>query len=366
MDQGVGRRRLAPVIQIVDACNLACSYCYQEGRAFPGRRMPEEVLERVLTEVIRVASSPVRILWYGGEPTLVGLEAFDHAVGLAEALAGPGRVQHAIQTNASLVDSTWATLLARHAFAVTLSLDGPATLHDACRVDHEGHGSHAAVLRGLAALQEQGLRPRASCVVGAATVAHPEAILDYLVGVGLEDVDFPPCIRFHHGRYELGVEPVAYGRFMVRVLDHWLAMGRRDVRVRGLAGLVRALAGLPPSFCRLEGRCEQYVTFDPRGDVYPCDEFSGLDGMRLGNIMDTPLDAILDSPAAKGMQAGWRVVPSECNSCEWLGMCRGGCPFERAVAGGPDQRSALCEGLKLLYARMAREVPSREVSSVGR
>lgn len=357
MDQGLDRRRLAPVVQLVDACNLACTYCYQAGWGLPSRRMSEEVLERILSEVARVASSPFRILWYGGEPTLYGREPFAAAVRRAEAVAGASHVRHAMQTNATLIDDEWAALLAEHRFAVTLSLDGSAAMHDACRVDARGRGSHDAVLAGLRALQRHGLAPRASCVVSAATIEHPEAILDALVEVGIKDMDFPPGIRFHEGRYDLMVDPVAYGEFMVRILERWLERGDRSLRVRGLAGLARAMAGLPPSFCRLEGKCEQYVTFDPSGVVHPCDEFSGQEGFALGSILETPLDAMLDAPATRDLMARWRVVPAECRSCEWVAMCRGGCPFERSVAGGPDHRSALCEGLKRLYARMAREVP---------
>ncbi|MEW6283813.1 MAG: radical SAM protein, partial [Candidatus Eremiobacterota bacterium] len=331
---------------------LACSYCYQTGRLKAGRVMQPETLNRILSEIQRVSLGPVSLLWFGGEPTLVGLDKFRQAVEMAEARMAPRPVRHSLQTNAVLIDDRWAALLAKHRFGVTLSLDGPAELHDARRVNHSGRGSHAAVMAALKALTGQGIQPRASCVVDEHTLPHPEALVDYFAELGLHEVDFPPSMRVHAGQLDVRVGAEEHGRFMARVLDRWLALGRPDFRIRSLAGLVRRMAHRDPGFCKLEGDCSGYVTFAFDGDVYPCDEFSVFPEMRLGSVLHQPLDEILDGPEAKRLFASWSALPRECLDCRWLDLCRGGCPFERAMAGGVDRPSVLCEGLKILYGRM--------------
>ncbi len=350
MVQGVGRRLVA-VIKLIEACNLACAYCYQSGRLRPGQVMADETLERALSETARLTRGTASLLWFGGEPTLAGLARFREVVERAD-LHFEGRpLRHSLQTNAVLVDEEWAAFLARRGFGVTLSLDGPQELHDQRRLNQGGRGSHAAVVRALACLQAAGLKPRSSCVVDTHTLAHPEELVDYFASLGLPEVDFAPALRFTEGRLEVRVGAVAYGRFMTRVLDRWLALGRADFKIRGLAGLVRKLSGLESGYCKLEGDCSAYITFAHNGDVYPCDEFSAFPETRLGNLHATDLDALLDAPETKAMFSGWRAIPEACSECRWRELCRGGCPFERQMGGGVDRPSVLCEGLKLIYQR---------------
>ncbi len=345
--------RLAPVIKLLESCNLACTYCYQEELLAKRRVMGEATLDRILSELARVRTSPLQILWYGGEPTMVGYDAFSRAVDLANLRLAGGGLRHALQTNATLIDDRWAALLARERFMVTVSLDGFGELHDLHRKTVRGDGSHASVVSGVRALLKAGVRPRASCVVTPETLPHAERLVEYFAELGLAEADFPPAQRYVGGEFKVYVEPRAYGEFMARVLDRWLALGRKDFRIRSLAGLARAIAGSPPSFCKLEAGCAQYVTFSWDGRVYPCDEFVGQPEHELGHVMEQPLDAILGSPRVQELQKAWAVTPSECLACEWVNVCRGGCPFERRLNGGVDRRSVMCEGLKVTYQRMA-------------
>ena len=348
--------RLAPVIKLLETCNLACGYCYQEDLLGRGRRMSDQTLERILSELARIRKAPLQVLWFGGEPTQVGRAAFERAVLRAEHHLAQGGVRHALQTNATLVDDRWAELLARHRFTVTVSLDGFPSLHDHYRKTPSGKGSHAQVMNGVTALLRAGIRPRASCVLTREALPHAEALVEYLAESGVCEADFPPAGRYVNGGFEMYVTPVEYGDFMARVLERWLGLNRTDFRIRGLAGLARAMAGKPPSYCKLEGGCSQYATFSHDGLVYPCDEFSGQADHLLGDVMNQPLDEILASPRAREIHTAWASTPEACRSCEWLGVCRGGCPFERRLNGGADERTVLCEGYKVLFARMAREV----------
>jgi uncharacterized protein len=349
-------RRIAPVLKLIESCNLACSYCYQEELLARRRLMAPATLDRILAELARITTGPLQLLWFGGEPTLVGLRYFRAALEAAHRHFAGRSLRHAIQTNATLIDEAWATLLAEHRFSVTVSLDGPADLHDACRTHRNGQGTHERIMAALHAMAQHGLRARASCVVTPATLPHAARLVDYFASLDLLEVDFPPAMRFVGGQCELLVTPQQYGEFMVTVLERWLGLGRTDFRVRSLAGLARSMSGMPPMFCKLEGSCEQYATFAWNGDVYPCDEFSGIEGHRLGNVLEAPLDEMLSSPLARSIHQRWNTLPAECHACEWRDLCRGGCPFERRVGGGVDQKSAVCEGLKMLYARMAQEL----------
>jgi uncharacterized protein len=111
--------RLRPALKLTESCNLACRYCYQEGRLDAGQFMSTETLERILSEVAGNTQGPMHLLWYGGEPTLFGTRRFADALERsARAFAGRP-LYHGVQTNATLIDQEWADLLAAHRFAVT-------------------------------------------------------------------------------------------------------------------------------------------------------------------------------------------------------------------------------------------------------
>ncbi len=345
--------RLVAVVKLIEACNLACAYCYQAGRLKAGQVMDERTLDRVLAELHRLSSGPASLLWYGGEPTLVGLRKFSAIVAKTDELfSRRGGVAHSLQTNAVLIDEGWADFLASRGFGISLSLDGPAHLHDVARFRAGGGASHAAVERALGCLQRAGLKPRAACVVDRHTLDYPELLVDYFISLGLHEVDFPPALRAGPEGLESRVTALEYGRFMTRVLDRWLALRQPNFRIRSLAGVVRKLAGQSSCVCKLEGDCSCYITFAYNGDVYPCDEFSAFPETRLGNVCESSLDEILAGPAARALYSSWAALPAECSDCRWKEMCRGSCPFERRMAGGVDRPSILCEGLKQIFERV--------------
>lgn len=54
-------------------------------------------------------------------------------------------MQHATQTNGTLLDDEWGEFLAANDFLVGLSMDGPAELHDVYRVNKAGRGTYDKV-----------------------------------------------------------------------------------------------------------------------------------------------------------------------------------------------------------------------------
>lgn len=345
MVQGIA---LQPVIKLTEDCNLRCNYCYQQDRRCR-QSMPPAVLERLLHQLDAVARKPLCILWYGGEPTMVGLSRFRLAVELSLAVLGSGGVRHSLQTNGSLLDRGWADYLASQNFSVTVSIDGPPELQAAQRPFPSGANSHRSVVSGLRALIEAGIRPRVSCVVTERTLEDPAGLLDYFWDLGIRELDFPPALRLVEGRLQSWVTPAQYGDFLATIFQIWLDRGLTELRIRSLVGIVRRLAGKPGTYCKLQGDCSSYLTFAADGKVFACDEFSGLSGQCLGDLTSQPLAAILASAARQRLLAEWSRPVPECQTCRWVTACPGNCPFERRAAGGLDRVSLLCPSWKRLF-----------------
>ena len=134
-------------------CNLDCTYCFflSKEALYPGSkfRMSDETHEQYIRQLLDShRSERVTIAWQGGEPTLMGLDFYRDTLALVERYRRPGQIiEHTLQTNGTKLDEEWAAFFAEHGFLLGLSMDGPADIHDAQRVDKGGAGTHAKVMR---------------------------------------------------------------------------------------------------------------------------------------------------------------------------------------------------------------------------
>lgn len=359
------------------ACNLDCTYCFflskEQLYDAAEQRMSEELLVTHLTNLF--ASQPdgyVEVAWQGGEPTMRGLDFHRRAVALAEELRRPGQqVQHVMQTNGTLIDDRWAAFLAEHRFLVGVSIDGPAELHDAYRVNRAGQGSHAQVVRGWRRLQEHGVDVNVLCTVHAANQDHPVEVYRYLRDeLGARHLQLIPIVErvpaaqlpiAEHGwRQEGGprllyrqtgsavtsrsVDPAAWGRFLTAVFDEWVARDVGEVFVQHVEATLGNLFG-QPSLCVHAPECGAALVVDHAGDVYSCDHYVEP-GYRIGNVAADSYQDMLTSPRQQAFgQVKRSTLPARCRSCPVLWACHGGCPKDRLVPTEDGGRlNYLCDG----------------------
>jgi uncharacterized protein len=87
------------------------------------------------------------------------------------------------------------------------------------------------------------------------------------------------------------------------------------------------------------------------GDFYSCDHFVTPEH-HLGNIRETPLLALLESPAQHAFgEAKRNTLPRYCRECEVRAMCNGGCPKDHIIQT-PDGEAGLnyiCAGYKRFF-----------------
>lgn len=353
--------QLRPVFKLTESCNLACKYCCQDGKLGSGYFMDQATLEKSLEAVAQNTQGPIHLLWFGGEPTLYGVKRFAKAMELVDQYFAGRTVYHGLQTNGTLINDEWADLLAKRGFAVTVSLDGPPWLHNQQRVyragAQAGQGTFEAVWQGITNLRKVGINPRVSAVLTPRGLDHAEELVDWFESQGVREMDFVPSTRFHEGHFEVEISGKQYKDFIMRVLDRWLAIGNPNFRVRILSEISRKLAGHTPHYCKLQGKCSHFVGFAHNGDVYPCDEFSGMKEFCLGNIHQHTLKELMTSPKAIEFFRRWAQIPVNCRSCKWLHFCRGGCAWERQLSGNPDQQTIMCEAMQAILERLSSEIP---------
>lgn len=358
-------------------CNLDCSYCFflDKEALYPGDRfrMSDQILEAYLSQYL--AGQPdgeVVIAWQGGEPTLMGVDFFKRATALADRFRRPRQVlTHTIQTNGTLLTDEWADFLADRGFLVGLSVDGPAEMHDAYRVDKRGGPTFDRVVAGLRRLQERNVDVNVLCTVHAANQAHPLQVYRYFRDdLGLMFHQYIPIVEpdptSSNGVSERTVDPVAWGHFLVALFDEWVVNDVGSVYVQLFDASLATWCGLESPLCIFRETCGDALALGHSGDLHSCDHFVDPEHL-LGNIMDTSIVEMVASPLQRafGQSKADRLSPT-CRSCEVRFACHGECPKNRfaAVAGDDPDLNYLCAGYKQFFTHV--DAPMRRMATLVR
>ena len=109
--------------------------------------------------------------------------------------------------------------------------------------------------------------------------------------------------------------------------------------------------GQEHSLCLFRPVCGEIPVLERSGDLFSCDHYVD-EAHRLGNIRQTPLADLLESPAQLAFGRAKRdSLPSDCRACRVLDMCHGECPRNRfaLTPGGEPGLNYLCAGYKAFF-----------------
>jgi uncharacterized protein len=264
-----------------------------------------------------------------------------------------------MQTNGTLLGEEWGDFLAETGFAVGLSLDGPRELHDRHRLTPRGRSTFEETLRGYDILRRRGVPTDILCVVGAHNVQRPEEVYRFFKSMGAAYLTFLPVVEPQPAAAgEVSPETVpaeAWGDFLCAIFDEWLASDIGRIKIQIVEEAARTAFGQEHSLCVFRPVCGDIPVVDRNGDFYCCDHFVDSEH-RVGNIRDTPLVDLLESPAQRafGLHKLERL-PLVCRTCEVRAMCNGECPKNRFIRSpdGEPGLNYLCRGYKQFFTHVS-------------
>ena len=379
-------------------CNLDCTYCFflSKEQLYPGDRfrMSDEIMRAWITQVIEAHRTPeVTIALQGGEPTLMGLDFLRRLVAHARHVAGPRRpIEFTLQTKGTLLDDEWCEFLAAEGFLVGLSLDGPAPMHDAYRVDKQGRPTYDRVVAAWQLLQRHGVATNVLCSVHAANGDHglevyrhfrddlgvryiqfipiiervtPETAVVAEAGWGERASERPLYVQRGSGTTSRSVTPEQWGRFLIAVFDEWVRNDVGEVFVPMFDTALASWLGMPSSMCIFAERCGAAIALEHNGDVYSCDHYVEPEHL-LGNVTTSTLVELVASPKQRAFGAAKADLPRQCRDCEVRFACHGECPRNRfdTTRDGEAGLNHLCEGYYAFFTHI--DAPMRRMADLLR
>jgi len=365
-------------------CNMACEYCFylKKSTLFSSsktHRMSDTILEEVIRQMMLESVPEVSFSWQGGEPTLMGLEFFRKAIEFQKKYGSGKTVGNGFQTNGILINRDWAKFLKESNFLVGLSIDGPEHIHDRYRHMKNGQGSWSKVVDSAKRLLDAGVAVNALTVVNDYVVKFPEEIYDFHKQLGLNHMQFIPCVETDINdparAAEFSVTSENYGEFLCKIFDLWrsdFSEGIPNTFIRFFDSLFYYYVDRIPPDCTFQQICGNYIVIEHNGDVYPCDFF--VDSKwKLGNVMKDKLNDLLNSHKQFEFGKVKANLPEECKTCPWLNYCRGGCPKDRIRDPQDKGSNHFCKSYKMFFEKndmqmrdIAREWKYQSELSVGR
>lgn len=348
-------------------CNMRCRYCFYADEAANREvssygLMSPETQEAVTKRVLEAAGGSCVIAFQGGEPTLAGLDFFQRQLELERKYnVHRVKIDHAIQTNGLLIDDAWAAFFAENDFLVGLSLDGKKQLHDAYRVDAQGKGTHARVMRAVQILKKHHVQFNILCVLTEQGARAIRSTYGFFERNGLVWQQYIPCLD------PLGCEPgltpysltvEGFSQYLRGVFDCWYqdAMSGKLRYHRYFFNLMSLMLGQPPEACDMNGVCGMQYVVEADGSVYPCD-FYMLDQWRLGSLVTDSFDKLDEKRRELRFVELSAEALEHCRGCRWIGLCRGGCRRNReGTAGAPLGENYFCEAYKAFFEYAAQRL----------
>ena len=326
---------LSVTILTTYACNLGCTYCFQESLHSPfsmSRETSRRVIQWISEKFHTLSPLTVELVFYGGEP-LLNPEAIQIISREMSEITKPMgiRLNISIITNGVLLDRQLVDfLLPLGLMEIKVTLDGDRKAHNAKRPYRNGEGTFETILRNLSEIK--GKVPIS--VGGNFDDSNKESIprlLDLLVerafNGNLKRVGFKPIFSSpDNGRRPQN--PLNTCTFSDLDIEDLLWL-RRETQRRGFP--------CPEGFAL--GPCEaarEYAyTIDPLGKIYKCPGSAGMDEFVIGDINEEELNY-------RNTQF-MTFNPCEiCRGCPYVPICGGGCRMSAYIKKG-DFREIACE-----------------------
>ena len=371
------RRITDLTLNIVNACNLRCRYCWNQGGAYGNsssgsKRMDGKIAAKAVDLLIKESKNAEDLVvdFYGGEPLL----NFELIKGTIEYCRGIQRknknnFRFLLATNGTLLTKERGQFLIGNGVDVAVSLDGSRTVHDAQRPFSGGRGSFDVIMDNINSLGNNFSRR----LVGRATFTPYSTKIvrtfKFLRSLGFERIEVCESEKAGYGLDSNNQFFFSGQKGLKRLKSLYYNLADFYTREVIKGNLTYENTYFNRFFKQLSrlyhiqsvvGTCSagfSLMAVDMDGSIYPCTAFVGIPQFRIGTV-NTGIDE-------RKLKAFLNIRISSGDSCEecWAKRICRGCGscynlnyFTNKNLGQPDPY--YCElfryKTKLMIAMLAR------------
>jgi uncharacterized protein len=317
-------------LHIAHACNLSCKYCFAEEGLYHGKKaelMPYEVGKQALDFLVANSGNRrnLEVDFFGGEP-LLNFDVVKQLVEYGRELekTHDKHFRFTLTTNGVLLNDEIMEFANREMDNVVLSIDGRKEIHDMMRPFQRGDGSYDIILPKFQKFAESRGQQK---YYARGTFTHNN--LDFskdvlhLADLGFKQISVEPVVAQATDDYALREEDLP------KLFEEYDKLAAEMVKRHGtdkdftFFHFMIDLEGGPCVYKRLSG-CgsgTEYMAVTPSGELYPCHQFVGTEGFKMGDVWTGITNTEMQTQF-KGCNVYSRPA---CKDCFAKFYCSGGC-----------------------------------------
>lgn len=308
-------------LYLTNRCNLVCEFCSVQAREISSE-LPFSKIKEIILEAKKFGLEELHLT--GGEPTL--RNDLEQIISFA-VLNG---INVRLITNGTLLNKKRLVQLADCGLrSIMISLDGMQNYHDAIR----GTDTFGKSLQTIYNALELNMMVRVNSVAWLNNQDEIMQLAEFLnkIGVHVYSIFLGSPLGYAKKHKENIINPLVWQKFCLSLREivvkknyktkivvekGFLYPDEQTFDTRHLQGRGRGCYNITNYY--------DYLLIRSNGDVYPCVFFSN-EGYPIGNIYEQPLENILLSFSGNDFYKNIGYHPSECDSCEKVSLCNGGC-----------------------------------------
>jgi len=320
--------QLSLTILTTYACNLRCSYCYQQeidSHAHMDLYLCADIVDWLKRQLDQICPSSVKLTFYGGEPLLnIAALSFLTQKVFEETQSRGIILEINIITNGVLLSPELIDYLKPYGLkSIKVTLDGDPSAHNSKRPFPDGRGSFTQIWENIGKI-----KGKVGLIIGGNYDSHNKKsiprLLDKLLAEGfrghIEELAFKPTLGPNRAIHCFADCPSEDFLWLVD-----------EIEQRGFRASQRIYLG------PCEAQKAYSFTIDPYGELYKCPAFVGMPRYAVGNIKQTLLTDMYYRFMIREPQWWHR-----CQGCPYVPLCCGGCCYSAYLKGG-DIGDIVCE-----------------------
>lgn len=324
------------VLNINTGCNLSCNYCYKEDLTTPakGTKMDYDTAIASVEMLLRESPNEPRytVVFFGGEP-LTHKPLIEQVVEYCEKRLGAlGKsVDFVMTTNATLLTEEWVDYLDRHRFGLSVSIDGPKTVHDRNRITVGGQGTYDVVRKKASMLLSRyRSRPVGARVTLTNGITDVETIWNHLFNeLGFAEVGFAPVTSGDLTAYNLSADEVVEVFQNMKKLGEYYVTEALEHRNIGFSNMHQMLTDIHEGHKKSLpcGAGYKMLAVDHAGELNLCHRFTGSELDTFGSVHSAVKHEELTGFLSQRLDRS----DTGCDTCHIRNLCSGGCYHESYV-----------------------------------
>lgn len=322
-----------------EQCNLACKYCFLGNNneckrsKFSLENMSIETADKAVDFFIKqiklsgmdFEDNKPAIIFYGGEP----LVNYDVLVHIAERINSLRNIEKCVKnlemsmvTNGLLLTEERALHLKELGVSIAISVDGFTEEANAMRVDVAGNNVYNKILTTLDMCKRIGVDVSLSVTLSEETIKNTQDILKLVDNYNVKSFGFNIMMSD-----ENFVVPQEYNEKASKfIIDEFIELRQRGIYEDRIMRKLKAFTKSQVYFSDCAATGGGQIVIAPNGQVGICHGCLHNKQYFVSNVDDKDFDATKHKDFIEWSQLT-PINKEECQDCEALGICGGGCPI---------------------------------------